>query len=283
MDDRSWQCSPESSSCVAISSLPLANSSLNSTASMTSLGGSSSSSEQSHLHILNSLAESNSRISKQNEVLIQELVEVRSQLSKKSDDLAKTQSENAKLRIEGEKKLRRIKPDVSRQLKALYESLNEDEQFKPQRELSDDENKLVYTQLESMMSEQGFDSQDIAFGIKRKFYQLQKNRKEDDDTPITRRRTGRRHLKYNTRKSTAEQHNLHNELMNTLNVNDMSDEESMNGDLFKVKKPTWRTNEQDVSLKELDNMGQRKSNKRKKRIVGSPSVRVKRTSRNMLQ
>ena len=161
--------------------------------------------------------------------------------------------------------------------------MNEEQQFKPQRELSDDENKLVYTQLESMMSEQGFDSQDIAFGIKRKFCQLRKNWKEDDDTPITRRRTGRRHLKYNTQKSTAEQHNLHNELMNTLNVNDMSDEESMNGDLFKVKKPTWRTNEQDVSLKELDNMGQRKSNKRKKRIVGSPSVRVKRTSRTMLQ
>lgn len=266
MDDRSWEASHSAS--------------YNNTSASSSLHNDSTTS-QSHLHMINSLVDSNSILTKQNESMAEEITSMRKQLQEKSEEIAKMKLQVSKLQdtASNEKtSTKKVNPTISRELKSLYDSLAEENKFLPQQNLSHNSNKTVFEELRTTLVMAEFDAKDVEYAIKRKFYQERKNFKEDDAAVLERRRRGRRHNKYRKRLGAAKKMKHHLEVIESLNVSDMSDEESLDGSTFKIKKPTWRSPDVDAKLKEIDQSFaacNKSSVTKKKRVLGSPSARTK--------
>ena len=231
---------------------------------------------------MNTLVENNKLLTTQVRDMSAELQQLKSAVDAK--DLTISQQASEIKRLEDvlsatiKTRSRKVNVELSRLMREIYPKLNDDEKFHTYEEFGSSHNKAVTEHIHNLLSNEttATDKEAIRLAIKSRFQTERKCALESDNASVLRRRVSRRHGKFNARKRCALQHGIHASLFSNLTADDMSDEQSVDGDKLKVKKPIWRTDDVEIKLKEIDNKlatNQRKLRKRK--IVGSPSTRCR--------
>ena len=236
-------------------------------------------SSQNTIANMNTLVENNRMLTNQVKDMSEEIKELKAMLKEKDKIITEKTNEIDKLKrstaVISKVRVEKVDPTLSRLMREIYPKLTEEEKFRTYEQFDSDHNKAATNRLSNLLREESnADILAIKFAIKSRFQTEKKSAVETPTASKLRRRVSRRHGKFNARKKCAVQYQIHAEIFSNLTADDMSDEESIDGEQLKVKKPTWRTAELEVKLKDIDaklNCGQRKLRKRK--ILGSPSAR----------
>ena len=238
---------------------------------------------------INSILVNDSKLTEKIATLAEQVARQQTIITEKDRTIERQATEIATLKAkitahpQSEPRNRRVQPELSRLLRDMYPSLKAEEKFKLNEAYDSEANKEVMLRLQAMLeleSSMTFDKQKIDHAIRLRFYNERRMKKENSEAATTRRRVARRHSKLQARTKAATKLNLHVQLMKELTADDMSDEVSLDGseEGFKVKQPQWRDESITKSLSELDKKA-KDYNKvqlpRKRRILGSPSTRLK--------
>ena len=245
-------------------------------------------SSQADIHNLNALIEANALLTKQVSNMGNEINMLREEAKTKDEQLKEHIKEIANLKAQLCEKHpstsnTKISAQVSRLLRELYPKLNPEERFNILEPHASAYNIGVRTNILSVLkqeldaSNQPMAESQLKTAIKSRYYNEKKSSMEEMAAGVQRRRLSRRHTKYKSRVRSASRYGIHIDLMNTLSPCDMSDEESVaNGSPLRIKKPSWRSNEIDEKLIELDAKVKDMTKKtRRRRILGSPSRRLR--------
>lgn len=170
---------------------------------------------------------------------------------------------------------------VSATFKAIYKTLDDGEQFKPDEGICSSHNcksraamtKLLKEAHPEMNVKVVENSIKNKYNTERKLYREQQLSGEARERTQKRRRiVARRQNTYQTRLATATRLNKHVDIIKMLSQADMSDLES-DGETFVAKAPRWRSTNHSEICHELDSLMKTKS---RRKVRGSPSKRSKR-------
>ena len=213
-----------------------------------------------------------------NENLSQEIVNKNATIDRLESSLQSLNKELYELRtrVANQTKSTKIDKQLSATVKQAYASLADSEKFHLAEHFLSPHNISTKTQLIHIIREDHvtYTDQQLNDHIRAKYTNDRRRDKEVSSGTTTsarkRKMNARRHLAYNSRLTIAKKRNMHTNLIAGLTAHDMSDHESDGDDQFIVKKPTWRSEQVDQALQQLDNFAPLV----RKRVNGSPSKRT---------
>lgn len=170
----------------------------------------------------------------------------------------------------------KIDPTVSKIVKEIYITLNENGKFKLEESFTSEHNRRVKERIMAIIRDtEGFEEQpssSINLAIRGRYTVEKKNQHYNDSAVKTAKRlTARRHSIFNTRKRISRDKHIHTEIMTQATAADMSDlvSDDDNPDHLIVKRPAWREETFTAAMVELDSH----STHKRQRLIGTPSKR----------
>ena len=214
---------------------------------------------------------------RKNKNLSQEIANKNTTIDRLESSLQSVKKELQELqtRVANQTKSTKIDRQLSATVKQAYSSLTGNEKFHLDEHFLSPHNISTKTQLIRILREDHdtYTDQQLNDHIRAKYTNERRREKEASSGTTTaskkRKMNARRHSAYNSRLTIAKKRDMHTNLMAGLTAHDMSDHESDGDDQFIVKKPTWRSEQVDQALQQLDNFAPLV----RKRVNGSPSKR----------
>ena len=212
-----------------------------------------------------------------NENLSMELGKKNATIERLESSLDSLQRELRELknRVADQTKTPKINRQLSATVKQVYSSLADNERFKLTEHFMSPHNISTKQNIMRILKEDNtsYTDRELSDHIRTKYTNDRRRDKELANHSSTaskkRKMNARRHSAFNSRIAVAQRKNMHIETIKSLTPYDMSDHESDGDDHFIVKKPTWRSEEIEHALQQLDSFAPLV----RKRVVGSPSKR----------
>lgn len=239
-------------------------------------------SEQSVRTQLNSYAESNLNLTREINTKTEEIRKLKLELADKNIVIDSLKAEIERLRPAGVNTKKRIKPELSKIMRQLYPTLDDDAKFDTQLAIDDPFNVQKLQDLKAVLdaeTDKRHSASELTIALKSRYWVEKKAANILTPVKESKRRLTRRHNKLKRRLNMAS--GDLKTMMLKLSADDMSDEHSdnENAGTLRIKRPAWRTPEIQNTIQMIDEkISQQAKRPRHSRVEASPSTRVQRNN-----